>query len=42
LWKLNGIFVERVQRGIPDDMERPGWNLVEEKKTNLLKCTGRI
>ena len=35
-------WVERVQRGIPDGMERPGWKLVKDKETNLLKCTGRI
>ena len=27
---------------MPDDMERPGWKLVKDKETNLLKCTGRI
>ena len=35
-------WVERVQRGIPDGMERPGWKQVKDKETNLLKCTGRI
>ena len=35
-------WVERAQRGIPEDMERPGWKLVKDKETNLLKCTGRI
>ena len=35
-------WVKRVQRGIPDDMERPGWKLVKDKETNILKCSGRI
>jgi len=35
-------WVERVQRGIPNGMERPGWKEVKDKETNLLKCTGRI
>ena len=42
LAKAKQHWVERAQRGIPDDMERPGWKLVKDKETNLLKCTGRI
>ena len=28
--------------GIPDDLKKPGWELVKDKETNLLKCRGRI
>ena len=35
-------WVKRVQRGISDDVERPGWKLVKDKETNILKCSGRI
>ena len=42
LAKAKQHWVERVQRRIPDDIERPGWKLVRDKETNLLKCTGRI
>lgn len=34
--------VERIQRGIPDDMERPRWKLVKDKEANLLKCNAKI
>lgn len=42
LVKAKQHWVKRVQRGIPDDMERPGWKLVKDKETNILKCSGRI
>ena len=42
LAKAKQHWVERAQRGIPDDMERPGCKLVKDKKTNLRKRTGRI
>lgn len=35
-------WVRKAQRGIYDDMERPGWNVVRDKERNLLKYTGRI
>ena len=35
-------WVEKVQRGISDDLERPGWRLVKDKETNLLKGSERI
>ena len=42
LAKAKQHWVERAQRGIPDGMERPGWKLVKDKETSVLKCTGRI
>ena len=38
----NGEISERAQKGIPDDLKKPGWELVKDKETNLLKCKGRI
>ena len=35
-------WAERAQKGIPDDLKKPGWELVKDKETNLLKCKGRI
>ena len=43
LAKAKQHWVEKApQKRMPDDMERPGWKLVKDKETNLLKCTGRI
>ena len=42
LAKVKQYWAERVQKGIPDDTERPEWKLVKGKETNLLKCTLKI
>jgi len=34
--------MRRAQRGISKDTETPGWKLVEDKDTGVLKCIGRI
>ena len=36
------LWVRRAQKRIPQDTETPGWRLVEDKETGVLKCVGRI
>ena len=36
------LWVRRVQERIPQDTETPGWRLVEDTETGILKCVGRI
>ena len=36
------LWVRRAQKIIPQDTETPGWRLVEDKETGVLKCVGRI
>ena len=36
------LCVRRAQKRIPQDTETPGWRLVEDKETGVLKCVGRI
>ena len=35
-------WVRREQKKIPKDLEKPGWKLVKDEKTNILKCIGRL
>ena len=35
-------WVRRVQKDIPEDLEKPGFRLVKDKQTNILKSKGRI
>ena len=35
-------WVRRAQRGVLENMEKPGWKLAKEKETGVLKCVGRI
>ena len=35
-------WVRKVQRRVSENMERPGWKLVKEEKSGILKCAGRI
>ena len=36
------LWVRRAQKRIPQDTETPGWRLVEDTKTGVFKCVGRI
>ena len=40
--KARDQWVRRVQSHIPKDLERPGWKLVKDEETEILKCVGRI
>ena len=42
LVKAREHWVRRAQREIPEDTEKPGWKLVKEKETGILKCVRRI
>ena len=35
-------WVRKVQQSVPENMERPDWNLVKEEKSGIPKCAGRI
>ena len=35
-------WVRREQRKVPNGLEKPGWKLVKDERTNILKCVGRI
>ena len=35
-------WVRRGQRKVPNGLEKPGWKLVKDERTNILKCVGRI
>ena len=34
--------LRREQRKVPNGLEKPGWKLVKDERTNILKCVGRI
>ena len=36
------LWVRRAQKRIPQDTETPGWRLVKDKETGVLKCVERI
>ena len=35
-------WVRKVQRSVSENMERPGWKLVKEEESGILKCAERI
>ena len=35
-------WVRREQKEVPNGLEKPGWKLVKDERTNILKCVGRI
>jgi hypothetical protein len=35
-------WARRVQQKDPPDIQSPGWRLVEERDTGILKCEGRV
>ena len=35
-------WVRRVQRGVNPDLQAPGWKIIQEKETKILKCKGRV
>ena len=34
--------MRKEQRKVPNGLEKPGWKLVKDERTNILKCVGRI
>ena len=36
------LWIRREQRYVTSNLERPGWSLVKDPTTNVLKCQGRI
>ena len=35
-------WIRKEQAGVQPDVKRPGWKLVTEENTGILKCKGRI
>ena len=35
-------WVRREQKEVPNGLKKPGWKLVKDERTNILKCVGRI
>ena len=35
-------WVRRVQRGVNPDLQAPGWKIIQDKETQILKCKGRV
>ena len=35
-------WVGRVQRGVNPDLQAPGWKIIQDKETKILKCKGRL
>jgi hypothetical protein len=35
-------WVRRVQRGVNPELQAPGWKIIEDNETKVLKCKGRI
>ena len=39
---VRNYWVRREQKEFPNGLEKPGWKLVKDERTNILKCVGRI
>ena len=35
-------WVRRVQKGVNPDLQAPGWKIIQDKETQILKCKGRV
>ena len=40
--RARNYWIVKVQKGIPENLEKPGFKLERDPETGILKCAGRV